>query len=100
MNRQEPPWGGFDWDTGKADSNMAKHAVSFEEAETVFLDPLSMFVPDPDHSVGESRMIGIGLSGKGRVLVVSYTERESRIRIISARKATRRERWLYENEAQ
>lgn len=99
MNRPEPLWGGFDWDTHKADSNLKKHAISFEEAETVFLDPLSIMAPDMGHSIGESRMIGIGLSSNGQVLVVSYTERESRIRIISARKATRRERWLYENEA-
>lgn len=99
MNGQEPPWGGFDWDTRKADSNLEKHAVSFEEAETIFLDPLSIWASDPDHSIGESRMIGIGLSSNGRMLVISFTERESRIRIISARKATRRERWLYENKA-
>ena len=86
----------FEWDEEKAKANLKKHRVSFEEATTVFLDPFSMTIPDPDHSVEEQRFIDIGSSDKGRVLVVVYTERGSNIRIISCRKATPSERTLYE----
>ena len=73
-----------------------KHIVSFDEAITVFLDPFSITIADPNHSVDEQRYIDIGSSDKGRVLVVVYTERLSNIRIISCRKATPSERKLYE----
>lgn len=85
----------FEWDEEKAKANLKKHRVSFDEAITVFLDPFSMTIPDPDHSVKEQRFIDIGSSDKGRVLVVVYTERGSNIRIISCRKATPSERTLY-----
>lgn len=86
----------FEWDGEKAKKNLKKHKVSFDEATTVFIDPFSMTVPDPDHSVDEQRHIDIGSSDNGRVLVVVYTERGSSIRIISCRKATSLERKLYE----
>lgn len=86
----------FEWDGEKAKKNLKKHKVSFDEATTVFIDPFSMTVPDPDHSVDEQRYIDIGSSDNGRVLVVVYTERGSNIRIISCRKATSLERKLYE----
>lgn len=86
----------FEWDPRKAALNLAKHGVSFEEATTAFRDPLSATAPDPDHSVGESRFITFGLSSKGRLLVVAHTERGETIRIISARRATKQERKIYE----
>lgn len=88
----------FEWDAGKAASNLSKHGVSFAEATTVLGDPLEIMIADPDHSNSESRFISIGLSGAGRMLVVAYTEREGRTRIISARQATPRERREYESE--
>jgi uncharacterized DUF497 family protein len=89
----------FEWDDDKAARNLDKHRVEFGEASTVFSDPLSMTFPDPDHSIDEDRYIIIGTSDRGRVLIVSHTDREDRIRIISARKATRHERKAYEEEA-
>ena len=86
----------FEWDEEKAKTNFKKHRVSFDEAMTVFPDPFSITISDPDHSVDEQRYIDIGSSDKGRVLVVVYTERRSNIRIISCRKATPTERKLYE----
>lgn len=86
----------FEWDPRKAALNLAKHGVSFEEATTAFRDPLSATAPDPDHSVGESRFITFGLSSKGRLLVVSHTERGETTRLISARLATKQERKIYE----
>ncbi len=86
----------FEWDGEKAKKNLKKHKVSFDEATTVFIDPFSMTVSDPDHSVDEQRYIDIGSSDNGRVLVVVYAERGSSIRIISCRKATSLERKLYE----
>ena len=86
----------FEWDNRKADSNLRAHGVSFREATTVFADALSITISDPDHSSAEKRFIDIGLSHLGRLLVVSYTERGSRIRLISARLATRNERRQYE----
>lgn len=88
----------FEWDPEKARANLRKHGVSFDEAATVFLDVLSLTGDDPDHSVGEERFVTFGLSSTGRLLVVGYTERSERIRIISARLATRAERRLYEEE--
>jgi len=86
----------FEWDEEKAKENRRKHRVSFEEGITVFSDPFSITIDDPDHSADEQRYIDIGTSETGRVLVVSYTERGGSIRIISCRKATRSERRRYE----
>ena len=74
----------FEWDSEKAAQNLEKHNVSFHEAATVFGDPLSVMFPDPDHSVGEDRYIIIGISHRDRLLIVAYTDRDDRIRIISA----------------
>jgi len=86
----------FDWDPGKAKRNFAKHGVSFDEAATVFDDPLYVDFFDPDHSEEESRYIRVGYSNQKRILVVAYTERGEQTRIISARPATRQERQAYE----
>jgi hypothetical protein len=86
----------FEWDPGKAAENVAAHGVSFEEAASVFFDPLSATGADPDHSIGENRFVTFGLSSSGRLLVVAHTDREDAIRIISAREATTGERKLYE----
>ena len=85
-----------EWDPRKAASNLRKHGVSFLEAATVFQDALSLTGDDPDHSQHEERFITFGVSGTGRLLVVSHVVRGERIRIISARPATRAERKLYE----
>ncbi|MEP7352400.1 MAG: BrnT family toxin [Acidobacteriota bacterium] len=87
----------FEWDTAKAQSNVEKHGVSFAEALTVFADPLEVTIPDPDHSEDEERFLSLGYSAQGTLLVVSYTERERRIRLISAREAILRERKKYES---
>jgi len=86
----------FVWDAAKAAGNLAKHGVSFEEASTVFRDPLSQTGRDPDHSLDEERFIVFGLSTSGRLLVVAHVERNDTIRIISARAATASERTIYE----
>ena len=86
----------FEWDANKAESNLAKHGVSFEEAATAFGDPLSLTIPDPAHSQTEARFIILGRSHLGRLLVVIHTERGDNIRVISARRASRRERKDYE----
>jgi uncharacterized DUF497 family protein len=86
----------FDWNRVKAAENLAKHGVSFEEAATVFEDPLSASGSDPDHSIDEERFIVFGVSGIGRLLAIAYTERGDTIRIISARRVTPRERTIYE----
>ena len=86
----------FEWDMTKAKSNLAKHRVSFEEASTVFGDPLSLTIPDPAHSQAEDRSIVLGQSHQRKLLVVMHTERGDNIRIISARRASRRERESYE----
>jgi uncharacterized DUF497 family protein len=88
----------FEWDEEKASSNYKKHKVDFEEATTVFLDPFSMTIPDPEHSEFEARYIDLGLSDKGRLLIVVYTERGLNIRIISCRKASNYEWKTYEKE--
>ena len=89
---------GFAWDPGKAKRNFATHGVSFDEAKTVFDDDLFLVFNDPDHSMEESRYIIMGQSTQGRLLVVAYTERSDRIRLISARRATREERRVYAEE--
>jgi uncharacterized DUF497 family protein len=86
----------FEWDTNKARLNLAKHGVPFEEAATVFGDPLSLTIFDPAHSQAEDRFIILGRSHLGKLLVVAHTERGDNIRIISARRASRRERKQYE----
>lgn len=91
----------FIWDPKKAEENLKKHGVDFREAATVFDDTLSMTFPDDEHSVGERRFLIIGMSARGRILVVSHTEVSvSTVRIISARSATRQERTFdEENES-
>lgn len=86
----------FDWDPTKAKLNLWKHRVSFEEASTAVLDPLSKTAFDCDHSHEEHRFITYGMSARRRLLVVSYTERGGAIRLINARLATRHEREIYE----
>lgn len=86
----------FEWDREKAKKNLRKHKVSFDEAITVFYDPLLATFNDPDHSTDEERLIAIGYSSRSRLLVVSYTERGKTIRIISARPATAHERKRHE----
>ena len=86
----------LEWNPNKAAENLLKHGVSFEEASTVFFDPLSATGADPDHSHGESRFVTFGVSSSGRILVVAHMERGDAIRIISAREATRAERKIYE----
>lgn len=86
----------FENDPAKAAINLRKHRVSFEEAASVFGDPMAYTFADPDHSIGEERWLMFGLSRMGRVLAVIYTHRRGRYRIISARRATRRERKIYE----
>jgi len=87
----------FQWDDTKAEANQWKHGVSFAEAMTVLADSLSLTGFDPDHSDDEDRYITMGLSVLGRLLLVSHTDRGDMVRIISARKATRRERRDYED---
>ncbi|MBE9058936.1 BrnT family toxin [Sphaerospermopsis sp. LEGE 08334] len=86
----------FEWDENKAAKNLSKYGVSFQEAETVFNDPLYIDFYDPDHSIDEQRYLIVGQSNKGRLLIVSYTERKDSIRLISARLVTRTEREAYE----
>lgn len=88
----------FDWDDWKAARNLKKHRVSFAEAATIFGDPLSRTYGDPDHSLDEQRHVTIGISERGRLLIVSHTEQADGIHIISARETTRAERSLYEEE--
>ncbi len=88
----------FEWNAEKAEANLKKHEVSFDEAKTVFDDPLFVIFADPDHSVRENRFIIMGESNLNRLLVVSYTERRTATRLISAREATRPERKKYEED--
>jgi uncharacterized DUF497 family protein len=89
----------FEWDQDKAKRNIKKHGVSFEEAMTVFADPLSLTIHDPDHSDEEDRYVILGDSNRRRLLVVVFTDREERIRINTASVATRQERKKYEEGA-
>jgi uncharacterized protein len=86
----------FEWDDKKAQANIAKHSVTFEEASTAFADPLSITISDPVHSQAEERFILLGHSHRCRLLVVVHTERSDKIRLISARRASRNERKQYE----
>ena len=85
----------FEWDTDKAAKNLRKHQVSFDEAATVFDDAMFITFVDEEHSEDEERYTTMGLSKRGRLLVVAHTDREGQIRIISARKATRKEAKFY-----
>ena len=86
----------FEWDPRKAEANLRKHEVSFDEAVSVFLDPLAVSGPDPDHSIGEHRYITFGQSSLGRLLAVHHAHRPGTIRLFSARRMTRSERKLHE----
>lgn len=86
----------IEWDPRKAKSNLKKHGVSFEEAATALSDPMAATGVDPDHSLTEERYVTFGISEKGRLVVVSHNEKDETIRIISARKANKGERELYE----
>jgi uncharacterized protein len=88
----------FEWDKNKANSNVRSHKVTFEEASTVFKDTFSLTIDDPLHSQDENRLILLGMSHKNRLIVVIHTERDDNIRIISARKASKKERVLYERD--
>jgi hypothetical protein len=86
----------FEWDTRKGAAYAKKHGVTFEEACTVFGDPLAILMPDPDHSIAEQRYVLLGTSSRHRLLVVAHAERPPRTRLISARRATAKERRTYE----
>jgi uncharacterized DUF497 family protein len=86
----------FEWDPKKATANVKKHGVTFQEAATIFGDPLAITFDDPDHSMSENRYITFGLSIQKRLIVVSHTERGGRTRIINARLMDRKERRIYE----
>ncbi len=86
----------FEWDEGKSRKNLRKHGVSFDEASTIFGDPLSVTIDDSQHSISEPRWVTLGHSARHRLLAVVHTDRGGRIRIISARVATRYERESYE----
>ena len=88
----------FEWDPEKGDANFQKHGVSFDEASTVFGDPLSLLMPDPDHSADEERYLVLRMSAHQKLLVVAFAERSPNTRLISARRATRAERKRYEEE--
>jgi uncharacterized protein len=88
----------FEWDEEKAKSNITKHDVSFDEATSVFDDPLFLTFADPEHSIQKQRFVIMGESARGRLLVVSYTERIGTTRLISARQVTRKERKAYESD--
>lgn len=88
----------FEWDNNKAISNIQKHGISFSEAASVFGDPLSITFADPEHSINESRFITIGLSSMNNIIILSHTDRGDKIRIISARRVTRKEQRFYEEE--
>lgn len=87
----------FEWHLEKAHKNLSKHGVSFDEAATVFGDPLAVTIDDPDHSQEEQRFLTTGLSKRQRLLIVAHTARESQVRIFSAREVTRSEREQYES---
>lgn len=94
-------WGGrlgyiFEWDPTKAAANVRKHGVTFDEASTVFGDPLNLLMADPDYSHDEERFVLLGMSNRRKLLLVAFAERPPRTRLISARRATRHERRYYE----
>lgn len=85
----------FEWDQAKAAANLAKHGLSFELAATAFGDPRSLTIPDPKHSQTENRFVLLGQTGDGTIVAVVHVERGDRIRLISARRANRREKITY-----
>lgn len=87
----------FEWDKDKAEKNIRNHGVSFDEAKSVFNDPGFITVVDEEHSIDEERYISIGISANGRMLMLAHTDRNGRIRIISARRATKKEEKFYAN---
>jgi len=89
----------FTWDPAKAAANLKKHGVSFEDASAVFRNPLAKVLPDPTHSEQEQRALIIGHAAGGRLLLVVFTEKDDRVRIISAREASARERREYEEHS-
>ncbi len=90
--------GGFEWDEDKAQLNVVNHDVAFEEAAAIFGDPFVLFTEDPAHSIEEKRFLAFGVTPENRFLVVSYTERADRVRLISAREGEPHERRAYEQE--
>lgn len=88
----------FEWDMDKSKANFKKHGIPFHEASTVFSDSWAITFNDPDHSIGEHRFLTFGYSKINQLLIVVHTERQGRTRIISARRATRQERKIYEND--
>ena len=88
----------FEWDPGKAESNLKRHGVSFEDAMTIFFDPLSATFDDPDHSLDERRFVTIGFSSRHVLTVVCHTERRGSVRLISARRSTKREKQRHESK--
>ena len=86
----------FEWDSRKARLNLTKHGIGFEESTTIFGDPCSLTIPDPEHSFAEERYITMGRAFNAKLLIVVHTDRSNNIRIISARRASRRERKSYE----
>jgi uncharacterized protein len=87
----------FEWDPEKAQRNLTKHGISFDEAASVFGDPLALTIDDPDHSREERRFLTTGVTKSQRLVVVAHTDRNEGVRIISAREATRGERKQYES---
>ncbi len=88
----------FEWDVKKAESNLKKHGTSFDEAVTVFYDPLSATFDDTDHSLGEHRLVTIGYSAQGQLIVVCHTEHRGSVRLIGARRATKSEKRRHEGK--
>ena len=88
----------FEWDPGKDRQNQLKHGVSFDEASTIFGDPLALTIDDPDHSMEENRFLTTGLSNRQRLIIVAHTDRDDRVRLISARAVTEAERHAYQEE--
>ena len=88
----------FEWDATKAAENLRRHGVSFEEAMTVFYDPLAATFDDPEHSFGERRFLTVGYSSRERLLVLCHTERRGAVRLFNARRATARERKRHEGQ--
>jgi uncharacterized DUF497 family protein len=86
----------FEWDRKKAETNLKKHGVSFQEGATVFGDPLALTFDDPDHSINERRFLTFGVTRNGRLAIVSHTEDDGKMRIISARLMKKHERKIYE----
>ena len=96
QEQRGPQWLVFEWDEAKAKANATKHGVEFEEARTIFNDPRLLTFEDLHHSEYEQRYLSLGISGRGRLLIVAHTEDEEVIRLISCRTATRKERRTYE----